>query len=357
MTAQKTDSSAKKFVTGWRSPANIALVKYWGKTGNQMPINPSLSITLSSSYTETIVFARQKRNATDDILHRYLFEGKEHTEFQEKILIMLRKLTSELPFLKDFSLGIESFNTFPHSAGIASSASSMSALALCLLSIDYQIRGKEIDNTIFYKKASHIARLCSGSASRSVYGGFVLWGRSDFVNGSDNKYAIPLPEKPHPLFEDLYNSILIIDKGKKTVSSSMGHEKMNHHYFKKGRIKQANDRLFTIIKAIERGDWDSFEQVVDNEALTLHGLMMSSEPGFILIKANTINAIEKIIDFRKRQNLRMTFTIDAGPNIHIIYPTEDQEKVKEFIDNELRAFCEDGLVIHDHIGKGPVRIK
>ncbi|HPK05889.1 MAG TPA: hypothetical protein PK908_08340 [Bacteroidales bacterium] len=357
MTAQKNDSSTKEFVTGWQSPANIALVKYWGKTGNQMPINPSLSITLSFSYTETIVYARQKSNTADDILLKYLFEGKEHSEFQAKTAIMLRKLTSELLFLKDFSLEIESFNTFPHSAGIASSASSMSALALCLLSIDDQIRGKEVDNTAFYKKASHIARMCSGSASRSVYGGFVLWGRSDFVNGSDNKYAIPLPEKPHPLFEDLCNSILIIDKGKKTVSSSMGHEKMNHHYFKKGRIKQANDRLFAIIKAIERGDWDSFEQVVENEALTIHGLMMSSEPGFVLIKANTINAIEKIIDFRKRQNLRMTFTIDAGPNIHIIYPVEDQKKVKKFIDNELRAFCEDGLVIHDRVGNGPVRIK
>ncbi len=350
------DNNAGKLSAGWQSPSNIALVKYWGKSGHQIPINPSLSITLSNSVTRTLVYAERTAAEKGNIQLRYLFNGEVHPVFQSKIAKLLEKLSSDLPFLAKYSLDIESSNTFPHSAGIASSASSMSALALCLLSLNYQITGRKTDNAAFFRKASHLARLGSGSASRSVYGEFVLWGRFSDVSESANQYAIPFPFTPHRIFTNMCDTILIIDRGEKPVSSRTGHERMTQHFFRKGRIQQVNYHLKLMIKAITGGDWDTFSRVTENEALTLHGLMMSSDPGFLLLQANTIKAIEKIIAFRARHKSRVTYTIDAGPNLHILYPAEDQETVRKFIHDELIRYCEGGFIIDDCLGKGPVMI-
>ena len=116
------------------SPSNIAIVKYWGKHGNQLPNNPSISFTLSRCHTEThITF---KENATDKYSMQFLFEGKESPKFQEKIEKYLVENQQYFGFLKGLDLKVESSNSFPHSSGIASSAASMSALVLCLLQIE-----------------------------------------------------------------------------------------------------------------------------------------------------------------------------------------------------------------------------
>jgi len=159
---------------GWRSPSNIALIKYWGKAGWQIPMNPSLSFTLSNAYTETVLLFKKKKVKNKKIEFLYLFEGNENYEFSDHIKKYLNNILSEFPFLADYYFRFESKNSFPHSAGIASSASSMSALALCLCSIELQIN-KTVDSLGFYQKASHTARMGSGSASRSVYGGFNAW--------------------------------------------------------------------------------------------------------------------------------------------------------------------------------------
>ncbi|HHN48062.1 MAG TPA: diphosphomevalonate decarboxylase [Bacteroidales bacterium] len=341
------------FETAWQSPSNIALVKYWGKIGNQIPMNPSISMTLDTSVTRTAVRARKKDKPGSNVQLRYIFDGKENPDFQARVLALLRSLDDELAFLKDYALEIDSSNTFPHSAGIASSASSMSALALCLLSIE-NVAGKKKSNIhSFLKKASHIARLGSGSASRSVYGGFVLWGKSSVIPKSGDHFAIPLPVKIHPVFDGMRDSILVIDQGEKPVSSRSGHEKMDQHPFKKGRIMQAGQNLQLIAGALNTGNWEMFSRVVENEALTLHGLMMSSHPGFLLIQPNTLKAIEKISTFRNQTKTKITYTLDAGPNLHVLYPQEDSSLVQQFIHGELAAYCHNNYVIHDQIGRGP----
>jgi diphosphomevalonate decarboxylase len=196
----------------------------------------------------------------------------------------------------------------------------------------------------------------SGSACRSVYGHYVLWGNNDVISKSMNSYAAPLAIGLHPLFADIQDSILVIDRGEKPVSSRAGHEKMNVHPFKKGRMAQASENLRAIIKALVAGDWNLFSRVTENEALTLHSLMMSSDPGFLLMQPNTIRAIEKINAYRTQNNVRITYTLDAGPNLHVLYPLEDKEKVQAFIHEELAEFCDNNYVIHDRIGNGPVQI-
>lgn len=347
---------AGSYKVAWQCPSNIALIKYWGKLENQIPMNPSLSMTLDGSLTRTVVNAIPKIENSGKIRLSYLFEGKENAAFQSKVLQLLEKLQSEFPFLQDYDLEVESSNTFPHSAGIASSASSMGALALCLLSLELLITGKKMNLHAFLKRASHLARLGSGSASRSVYGNYVLWGKLSMILTSSNLSALPLPVKTPPVFANLHDSILVIDQGQKPVSSRAGHEKMYDHPFRKGRIKQVRDNMRKIIIALGNGDWDTFSRIVENEALTLHGLMMSSDPGILLVQANTLLAIEKIKAFRSGKKVKITFTLDAGPNLHLLYPQEDKEAVQLFINHELSPLCANNYVIHDKIGEGPIQI-
>ena len=357
MVAAKHRKSEKEYYeAGWESPANIALIKYWGKTGNQIPLNPSLSITLSASFTRTVLRATENKGTKNGLELKYFFEGNEHPAFRLKVLTYLEKLQDIFPFIKTHSLEFDSANTFPHSAGIASSASSMSAIALCLMSLDEQISGKRLNVHAFLKKASNIARIGSGSACRSVYGNYVFWGKAACLPRSGDLFAYPLPVKIHPDFMTLHDSILVVNQGEKPVSSRAGHQMMDEHPFRKGRIQQVSLNLKKIFDALSKGNWDKFSSVVENESFTIHGLMMSSDPGFLLIKPNTILLIDKINAFREKNKVKMTYTLDAGPNLHVLYPDSDSGPVKEFINNDLAQLCENNYVIHDQIGSGPRRI-
>lgn len=336
----------------WRSPSNIALVKYWGKHGVQLPQNPSLSFTLQSSFTEMQVkFAEAKGLQID-----FYFEGKENEKFKQKIINFIKSLESQddirYDFLKNIYLKIDSTNSFPHSAGIASSASSMSALALCLCSIEQEIKEVTFDAASFLRQASFLARLASGSACRSVYGGATVWGKTPILAGSSDEYAIPLPFELHPVFQDFRDSILIVSSSEKSVSSRAGHALMNHHPFAEARYQQANIHLAALIDALKIGDMENFIKIVENEALTLHGLMMNSEPSFILMHPNTLKIIEKIREFRQATGFSVCFTLDAGPNVHLLYPQKEALRIKQWIEYELSAFCENQYYIHDQVGMG-----
>ena len=142
----------------WQSPSNIALVKYWGKRGKQLPQNPSVSFTLSNCRTETAVTYEPSSAFGLD----FRFDGKEVPEFQTKIQDFLTAHLDSFPSLNRLHLQIDSHNTFPHSSGIASSASSMSALVMCLLDIERMAREEQ---DIDMKQASSLSRLASGSVS------------------------------------------------------------------------------------------------------------------------------------------------------------------------------------------------
>jgi diphosphomevalonate decarboxylase len=331
------------------------LVKYWGKKENQIPANPSLSFTLSESYTETSVVYKEKDN-NDFIKLEFRFEGKENKLFQQKIEAFLNRITQYFPFLTELKLVIESRNSFPHSAGIASSASSMSALALCLCSIEKTHFGTLNTDNEFFTKASFIARLGSGSASRSVFPYAASWGEIIENPVSSDEYASPLPFELHPKFKHYRDSILIISKGTKKVSSTAGHSLMKGHPFAKQRFIQAQDNLKTLLKALEAGDEKIFIEIVENEALTLHGLMMSSNPGFILMQPNTLLVLDKIRVYREKTGVNLCFTLDAGPNVHLLYPDNESDVVEKFIRTELIQYCEDNFWIADRLGNGSVEI-
>lgn len=338
----------------WQSPSNIALVKYWGKFGIQLPKNPSLSFGLSEAFSQTSIKFSSKK--LDKAKHTFFFEGKETKAFGDKVLRFLDELDTVFPFLKQLDLKIESKNSFPHSVGIASSASSMSALALCLCSLEQEVIGSLQDENDFYTKASYVARLGSGSASRSVYGGFSIWGEFFEIIESSNDYAVPFIYEVHPLFMQLRDSILIVSDTEKAVSSRAGHALMNKHPYADARIAQSKQNMSWLLAALQQGDTDRFIEVVENEAMSLHGLMMSSKPWYSLLHPNTLRILDKIRTFREQSGLFICFTLDAGPNVHLMYTQENESQVKQFIENELLEYCVERKVIHDKIGFGPKRI-
>ncbi len=341
-------------LVSWQSPSNIALVKYWGKFGVQLPCNPSLSITLDQAYTKTEISWRSKK--TSGISLEYFFENERKELFEQKITGYMESLIPVFPFLEQLHLVINSLNSFPHSAGIASSASSMSALALCLCSLEHDIFGTLNQEEAFYEKASYVARLGSGSACRSVYGGLSVWGESETIPGSSNEYAVEFPHPVHSKFQNLQDTILIVSSEEKTVSSREGHALMNNHPFAEQRFKQAISNLTDLSDVLQQGDWEGFVRITENEALSLHAMMMTGNPGYMLFHPNSLRIIEEINEIRQQSDILLCFTLDAGPNIHLIYPESEKERVNEFVIQRLFAYCEKGKVILDKAGKGPFRI-
>jgi len=132
---------------------------------------------------------------------------------------------------------------------------------------------------------------------------------------------------------------------------------MNNHPFAQARVQQANKHMLELHKILSTGDTERFIQIVENEALSLHGLMLSSNPGYFLFEENTIKIIEKIRAFRQSSKIPVCFTLDAGPNVHLLYPGNSKVEVIEWIENELAGFCHNQKWIDDAMGKGPVKVK
>ncbi len=349
-------AALKENAVAWRSPSNIAIIKYWGKHGVQLPRNPSISFTLDQAYTDTKLAYRPKRGADEGIALDFFFHDEPNEAFRKKIVQFLDKITPIFPFLRQLEMTIHSSNSFPHSAGIASSASSMSALALCLCAMEDQFFGTLNNIEAFRKKASYVARLGSGSACRSIYEGLGLWGKTIEVEGSSDEFAVGYTAEVHEIFHTFQDTILIASKGEKSVSSRAGHALMEGNAYANPRYDQARRRLHTLLAALKTGDVETFGRITENEALTLHALMMTSNPPYILMRPNSLKMIELVQQFRKDQNVPVYFSLDAGPNLHLLYPETEKEQVMAFIQSELVPLCENGEYIADQVGKGPLEL-
>jgi diphosphomevalonate decarboxylase len=228
-------------------------------------------------------------------------------------------------------------------------------LALCLCSLDAEINGILPDEDEFRYKASYLARLGSGSACRSVFGGFTLWGLTNTLSGSGNEIAVPI-HNVHPVFTQLQDAIIVVNQAEKPVSSSEGHQRMQGHPFAEARVKQARQHIIQLLDDLRNGDITSFMKIVENEALTLHALMMTSEQSFNLLLPETIAIINKVRAFRAKSGINICFTLDAGPNVHLLFFKNDFEQVERFIVEEINSNIKQKVNIMDGFGNGPVKI-
>ncbi len=329
----------------YRAPSNIALIKYWGKRGVQIPQNPSMSFTLSNSVTKTKMTWSEGDSQT-----LFLFEGESNPSFEEKILKFRKTWEEKYPVLKNLDLKIESSNTFPHSAGIASSASSMASLSLCFAHVVSKLTNNLDHKNDFLEQASSFARLGSGSACRSLFGGVVTWG--EWNDETSNQFASKVDALPLS-WNEWGDAILIVSSKEKPVSSREGHALMDSHPYAETRYKEATDRVSQLHQIMKEERLMDFCDLVEKEALELHGLMMNSTPSFILMRPESLGIIEKVRAFRKRTGLPVCFTLDAGPNVHLLYALKNKEEVKNFIESELTPFLEEGRWIDDKVGNGP----
>lgn len=328
----------------WRAPSNIALVKYWGKYGQQLPANPSISFTLEKAFTETEVTF--KEGAQGNLTFR--FEGEEKPEFLPKLQNFFERIKGECPWMDHQGIEINSTNSFPHSSGIASSASSMAALALCICGFEANKDGRELDLI----KASRLARLGSGSACRSVRGGFNLWGAAPELEMSSNEYAVPVTTV-HENFMTLQDTILLVDTGIKEVSSTVGHGLMKDHHYAEARFQQARTNIGRLLRILEKGDFMPLAELIEQEALALHAMMMTSDPHFMLFMPGSIAIIRKVMALRA-QGMEISFTVDAGANIHLIYPEAHSNEVMDLVKRELVDYCHNGTYLCDNVGLGPL---
>ena len=328
-----------------QSPSNIALVKYWGKKPIQIPANSSISFTLKNCYTQTTISFEKSNEFQIDVS----VDGKKNIAFLPKIEQFFRRIKEYSPYVYDYKLQIDTLNTFPHSSGIASSASGFSALAYAVVQLEKQLSNLNEKEAMI--KASFLSRLGSGSACRSLFGPLAIWGKHEKLQYTSDLYAIEYHEI-HDVFKDFQDTILLIDKGQKKVSSTIGHDLMTNHPYAKQRFLQAQENIISMISILKSGSLDEFIAKTESEALTLHGMMMTSNPYFVLMKEGTLSCINKIWKFREETKIPLCFTLDAGANLHVLYPKHFTQEILDFIRQELIVYCENQQYICDEVGIG-----
>lgn len=344
------------------APSNIALVKYWGKSQGQIPKNASISFTLNNCMTQTTLSYTPLRSGPEQndlkntdaqmVDFEVFVDGQLKPEFAPKIATFFMRIKDYMPWIGLFNWRIDTKNTFPHGSGIASSASGFAALAGALMHLEASWCTSAVDQEKWVQKTSFLARLGSGSAARSVIGPLMYWGQHPALPASNDLYAQAMTQDIASVFMDYKDTILLVDQGEKEVSSTVGHNLMHNHPFAAQRFEQAQQNLSTLLGILSSGDTAGFCEVVETEALSLHAMMMTSNPSYLLIKPNTLAIIEKVRRFRREQNIAVCFTLDAGANVHILYPNKATNDVMPWIQKELAPLCQGGQFIEDHVGQG-----
>ena len=305
-TKEPTQSAATGF-----APANIALCKYWGKrdTVLNLPLTSSLSISLGTKGTSTKISLR---------------EGNDSIELNGQICAandpFAVRLSSFLDLFRPrsaFGFKICTHNTIPTSAGLASSASGFAALVTALDQLfSWQLEKRAL---------SILARLGSGSASRSVYTGFVEWHAGSADDGSDS-YAQEL----ETTWPELRLGLLTLSAEKKAWDSrsAMQHTQATSPFYSEWpRMIQAD--LATIKEAIENRNFEQLGQASESNALALHALILSARPSILYWKPETLDILHRIEQLR-RKGLAIYATIDAGPNIKLIFLESATEDVRTY---------------------------
>lgn len=294
------------------SPANIAFIKFWGKKNPKLniPYNNSISMNLDRCLTTTTVhFLDSLKN--DEV---FIDCKKTDGEVKDRVIRFLDIVRSWAKIKSKAK--VSSVNNFPSDAGIASSASAFSALALAA--------SASAGLKLTKKKLSILARLGSGSASRSVVDGFSEWKKG---TTSNNSYAFEIAK---PSFWDLRDIVVVVSAEKKEKSSTEGHSiATTSPYFEK-RQKELIKRTKNLKKAFLAKNIDIFGKLLEEEAIDLHVMAMTSKPPIFYLNSTTFSVIQTLIALRKN-GVKGFYTMDAGPNVHIICRQIDVEVINRTI--------------------------
>ena len=324
-------------------PSNIALVKYWGKRDpeRQWPSNDSLSMTLSAA--KTLTTATPVVGEQDVILLK-------HKNGEFRPLPSADKALRHLAFLRreigaQTALRITTQNTFPTGCGIASSASGLGALTLAAIAAwtesasfsDLEKAGYSLERLAF------LARLGSGSACRSFFGGYCRWTAGEEPEAQSVEQLYP---EGHWQLADL---IVIVSSETKAVNSSAGHLTAATSPLFRPRVAGIVERMRRIEAALARRDLPSLGAEIEAEALDMHAVMMTATPSLKYLSEESIQVLTWLRQERQKQGLRAYFTIDAGPNIHVICSLSDAAQVER----EIRQAFPWVSILKDQTGSRP----
>ncbi len=327
-----------------RSPSNIAFIKYWGAKDLEraIPANPSLSMTLRTCYSRSTV-----EWLDEDGEHEVRWRAGKRKDFETAPPAFADRVRRHLDILRDWSgcggrFRVATENSFPAAAGMASSASGFSALTLATLGA----LGREASSA----EQSVLARRSgSGSAARSVIGGYVEWPADDEATASAGDiqcYARQIAGADH---WDLRNVIAVVERGAKSTSSLDGHRRARTSPYWPTRQRQLPDRLTAVREAIEARDLERLGTVVEAEAIDLHCVAMTSEPPIFYWRPATL-AVLAAVRAMRRDGVAAYGTMDAGANVHVICSPQSESEVAA----RLGRLDVELSLIHDGVGAGPV---
>ncbi|MBM7544104.1 diphosphomevalonate decarboxylase [Weissella beninensis] len=296
-----------------RAHTNIALIKYWGKKNQELiiPTTSSLSLTLDRFYTDTKVTFDDKLTADTFYLNHQQMVGP----IADKTFAFLKLIRQQAQI--DTFATIESINHVPTAAGLASSASAFAALA--------GAGSKAAGLTLTKQALSRLARRGSGSAARSIFGGFSEWHAGD---NDLNSFAHPIQEN---VTMDIQMITVVVDAHEKKITSRMGmqHALLTSPFYQTWVNEAAKD-LVAMKAAIVSNDFKALGTLAENNALQMHSLNLSAKPGFTYFNGSTLEILDLVQNLRKQQILAFA-TMDAGPNVKIIAQSKDTATIIDIL--------------------------
>lgn len=293
-----------------RAFANIAFIKYWGNYDDDLriPANSSISMNLDGLYAQTRV--TWDVGLADDvlILNNEPQQGKALERVSRHLDMMRQRLQIES------HAQVVSYNNFPIGAGIASSAAAFAALTLAAA----QAGGANLTE----RELSALARRGSGSASRSIPSGFVVWHQG---HDHDSSYAESVAAPDH---WDLVDVIAIISAAHKATGSEDGHKTATTSDLQIARVQGAQSRLEACLEALQTRNFSRFAQVVEHDSNLMHAVMMTSRPPLFYWLPATLTVMEAVRQWRA-EGLSVCYTLDAGPNVHCLCLSSDVAIIQE----------------------------
>ncbi len=293
-----------------RAHPNIAFIKYWGNMDDELrlPANSSISMNLDGLYTETTV--TWQPNLQQDTL--ILNDEPQHGVALQRVSLHLDALRQRLGI--EGYAAVSSQNNFPMGTGIASSAAAFAALTLaaCVAA------GKNLSE----RELSTLARLGSGSASRSIPDGFVQWHAGDTHETSYAESVAPAT------YWNIVDIVAIVSSQHKTVTSQHGHPTANTSDLQPARVAKAAQRLQQVKQAILERDFATFADIVELDSNLMHAVMMTSRPPLFYWRPATLAIMEAVRQWRT-DGLQVCYTLDAGPNVHCICTAEHADEVRK----------------------------
>ena len=326
-----------------KSPSNIAFIKYWGKEENlfQIPQNSSLSFILNHFFSETKVtvqgvFLPKDTKIKKIFNHSFNLTGNKNNILENKVTEKMQTWLENIlhPFADEIALNIETQNNFPTACGIASSASGYAALTMAIANL-LQLSTK-LNKDEFQYWCYEWARLGSGSATRSI----VFSEEDKFVEWEKlNNETITKQIHAHENWGKLKHCVLILNEDKKTISSSDGHKLAKSSLFHQIRVNNIEYKLSLLKKALLNFNFDVVKDLTEEDALLMHSVMHTGNPSLKYLNQASAKIISAFIQERNSKSIKAFWTLDAGPNIHILYMSGQEPFLTKIFQN-ISEICE-----------------